>query len=355
MGERGAAVLLILLVLLALTALGHASFLVAIEEGAASRASVAVLQARLLAEGGVRRTLRLAGADTLPAGGSRPVLLAEGGPAGARYRVELRWLSREIAWFEGHGFAAAAAGGPERVTDRVARLAWALSPLERLAAFVAAVEHGGAAASPSGTVETLHLRDAGALASPRGCRDLTAELDSLPGTLHEAVWVLPSLEGRLPELGRLAHDSLLARIPRRTGEVVTPSPEVREGRCLLESSTNWGSPAAPEAPCGGHRPAVAAEGDLTLVGGEGQGLLLVTGDLRLAGGARYAGLILVGGDLVLEAGAVLEGVVRVRGSFLAAEGARLAARWCPALLALEAAPALRRPLPLPASGWIRPL
>src|SRR5690606_10202024 len=132
---------------------------------------------------------------------------------------------------------------------------------------------------PPGTMDTHPLDAAGALTSPQGCRDRTLQLDSLPGVLAATLRVVSPLEPGLPGLGRLAHDSLLARIPPRAGGTVTPAPVVQEGRCVQDAPASWGSPSDPEGPCGGHRPSLAIDGDLVLDGGEGQGLLLVTGDL----------------------------------------------------------------------------
>lgn len=351
----GGAVTLVLMLVLALTALAHTAFLVALEETAASHASVAVLQARLLAEGAVRRAVRGLGSDTLPSPGDSAATLLEGGAAGARFRADLRRLARELYWLEGMGRVAVRPGGPERVEDRTARLLWSASPVERVGAFVAAVEHGGAVEAPFGAIDVTSPRARGELPAPAGCRDRGDALDEVGGWLSGAARTLSAVPERLPELGLLAHDSLLARIAPRAAGVVVPGPRVEEGVCVISAPLNWGSPSAPGGACGGHRPAVAAEGDLWMRGGEGQGILAVTGDLRLTDGARYAGLLLVGGDLTLEGGALVEGLLRVRGTVRVAPGASVVGRYCPALLALEGAASLRRPLQLPGAGWIRPL
>jgi hypothetical protein len=148
---------------------------------------------------------------------------------------------------------------------------------------------------------------------------------------------------------------LLARIEFRVAGVVSPAPAADGGFCDTGAVLNWGSPSDSLGPCGGYRPRVASEGSLTLEGGEGQGVLVVDGDLRLRSGARYAGVVLVSGDLTLDGGALLQGLARVRGSVRVVAGSRLAGAFCPALLALEAGERLRRPLQIPGGGWIRPL
>jgi len=354
--RAGGALILVLLLLLAVTALGHGALLLALEETASARASVAVAQARLLAEGGVRRGLRAAGGDTLPEGASDGLTLGEGGGPDVAYRVDIRAVSREVFRVEGTGRATVVRGGARLVQDRALRLLWALSPLERLLDFGAGLEYGAGLEADPGSIQSWQLREAGTLAAPAGCLDRRADIDSVlvgafPGAVGRSFVGAP---GSVPALGLLGHDSLWARLPLRATGSVTPGPVTEAGRCVLLGHS-WGSPHEPGGPCGGHRPAVAADGDLTLSGGQGQGLLLVAGTLRMTAGAHYAGLVLVGGDLVLEGGAVLEGMARVRGGVQVRQAASFSARVCPALLALEATPALRHPLSVPGTGWIRPL
>jgi hypothetical protein len=343
---------LVLLILMALTALGHGALLLALDQEAASRASGATSQARLMAEAGIRAALRAYG-DTLP---TRPSTLMEGSSADARFRVQARPLAREVFWLEGIGNAALSPGGPQRVEDRVGRLAWSLSPTERLVQLRAAVEYGGVLDAAAGAISTETARDAGFLVAPRGCLDRRPVLDTamLGRVLPASARVQVPFTEAVPPLGYLGLDSLLARVPGRAQGIVTPSPSVLGGVCQT-GELNWGSPGDPAGPCGGVRVALVATGDLYLAGGQGQGLLVVRGNLRLGAGVRFAGLVIVGGDLVLDGGATLEGVVRAKGSVQLSGSSRVLASLCSALLATEAAPALRRPLELPGAGWIRPL
>jgi hypothetical protein len=351
--DSGSALILVVLLLLALTALGHGVFVLALQEGAASRASAALVQARVMAEGGVRRTLRTTLADTLPETRG-PVELAQGGGGDVQYRVELRRLSRELYRLDGVGAAALVAGGPRRVRAEVATIVWALSPVERLRAQSAAIEVGGGVEDPGGAVDAWGAREAGAHDAPVGCRDRSAQIDSaLAGRIFDASRSVYLVAGRIPPLGLLVEDSLLARLPERVTGAVSPAPVTELGACVPDP-LNWGSPD-PESPCAGRRVAIAAEESLTLNGGEGQGLLLVRGDLHLTRGARFQGVLLVAGDLRLDDGAVFLGIARVSGNLRVDGGARVSARLCPALLALEAESRLRRPMPLPGAGWIRPL
>ena len=56
-----------------------------------------------------------------------------------------------------------------------------------------------------------------------------------------------------------------------------------------------------------------SSGDLILRGGEGWGVIVVAGTLRLKVGTYFSGFALVGGDLVVENGATIQGMARVRG------------------------------------------
>jgi hypothetical protein len=352
--RSGSALLVVLLLLLALTGLGHGAFLVALQEGSASRATAALLQARLFAEGNVSRVLRGSVADTLPETHGATVVLAQGRAEDGAFSVGLRRLSREVYWIEGRGDAALSPGGPLRVRQEAARLLWAMSPVERLRSMTAAVEVGSGVSDPVGSVEAWNARESGAQRAPSGCLDRASVLDSiLSGRGFPASRGMFLVPGRVPALGLLQEDSLSARVGARVTGSVSPGPVIAQGECVTAELDNWGSPSDPAGPCGGHRPARFAE-QLTMAGGEGQGLLLVRTDLRLTAGARFDGLVLVGGDLILEDGAALIGMARVAGTVRVLGGARISGQVCPALLALESQPALRRPLELPGSGWIRP-
>lgn len=62
--------------------------------------------------------------------------------------------------------------------------------------------------------------------------------------------------------------------------------------CNTSVNTNWGDPLNPSAPCGNYWPIIYAPGDVRLSGGVGQGLLLVGGDLELAGGVEFYGPVI---------------------------------------------------------------
>jgi hypothetical protein len=61
--------------------------------------------------------------------------------------------------------------------------------------------------------------------------------------------------------------------------------------------SNWGSPLLPLDPCGNYFPVIWVEGDITINGVQGQGVLLVDGNLRVQGGFEFYGPVIVKGAL----------------------------------------------------------
>ena len=69
------------------------------------------------------------------------------------------------------------------------------------------------------------------------------------------------------------------------------------GACRTTDATNWGDPLNPGAPCGNYFPIIYAPGDVTLTDGWGQGILLVEGDLTIAGPVTFYGAVMVKGSV----------------------------------------------------------
>jgi hypothetical protein len=101
------------------------------------------------------------------------------------------------------------------------------------------------------------------------------------------------------------------------------TPPQRSGAdCDTGSQLNWGDPARPDAVCGSYLPIIHVLGDLTLTAGEGQGILLVDGNLTFEGGYRFYGLVLVRGTI---AASLPAGYVTLHGAVFAAGVGREAA------------------------------
>ena len=78
-------------------------------------------------------------------------------------------------------------------------------------------------------------------------------------------------------------------------------PRYAGGQCDTGNLLNWGEPnkvvvGAPGA-CENYYPIIYAPGDLKINGDRGQGILLVSGSLEVAGGFQFYGLVIVRGEL----------------------------------------------------------
>jgi hypothetical protein len=138
----------------------------------------------------------------------------------------------------------------------------------------------------------------------------------IDGTDHSPPgWDCPTPGAPLPQavvtdtatllrFGQLDWAALAQRATARVGSRVTgAAPRSGDEECDTTDPASWGEPArANGGPCTAHYPIVHAPGDLTVDGGRGQGVLLVDGDLTLAGGFEFHGAILVRGALLSGAG-----------------------------------------------------
>jgi hypothetical protein len=353
--RRGATLVVVVLLLLALLALAQGALTLARLELATSLADLRMLRARAAAEAGLRRAVM----GPAPAGrGDVAVWGRIEGPsgslAGATYRTVIERLSREIWLVEGVG---AADDGPGTV--RIGRLVWSMDPLARVGAARASLEIGpDAPLRLAGRVDGADATGELPPLVPGACLAWAAGLDSvLPSGRLPPVVRMPVADSLpQPSLGRLKLDNLLAMIPTRVSGVGTPGPVESSGRCATGELWNWGDPLHPTRPCGVWFPVEVAEGNLTVRGGVGQGVLVVRDTLTLADSARFFGVILTGGPLRLDPGVRVSGLVRAYGGADVDVGAELDASACWALRVLDAATDLtRRYVPLGGSERVGPL
>ena len=101
-----------------------------------------------------------------------------------------------------------------------------------------------------------------------------------------------------------------------------PAPVVLNGVCQTGNLTNWGDGNTPANPCGSYFPIVwlHGSGSSTISGGQGQGVLLVDGNLSLQGTFKFYGLIVVRGQTTTAANAS----INIYGALLS-QGANLGA------------------------------
>lgn len=122
-------------------------------------------------------------------------------------------------------------------------------------------------------------------------------------------------------LGSATFDELAARADFRVGGTIGSAGPRATGsmpaRCVTADSLNWGEPwvGGGVAACAGYFPVIYAPADLRLTGGRGQGVLLVTGNLELSGGAEFNGPVVVLGAMrSVGSGGTLRGGLLVAGA-----------------------------------------
>ncbi|HXV85143.1 MAG TPA: hypothetical protein VD793_00510 [Gemmatimonadales bacterium] len=131
-------------------------------------------------------------------------------------------------------------------------------------------------------------------------------------------------------------------------------PSVVALSCNAADPANWGDPLPGAGPCGRYFPVVWIEGDATLHGLRGQGVLLVNGNLGLRGAFLFHGAVLVAGALTSDGtGGQVVGAVTVLGqdsSWSALLGAGgIAYSSCAVSRSLSSSARLR---PLTSRGWL---
>ncbi|CAN5912731.1 hypothetical protein BH11GEM1_BH11GEM1_02210 [soil metagenome] len=100
--------------------------------------------------------------------------------------------------------------------------------------------------------------------------------------------------------GNITYDQLaLSATFTLTPGFYSPSPLVNAGDCVTNNPTNWGDGSNPGGVCGQFFPTVhiggGAGSSTTLSSGQGQGMLLVDGDLVVSGTWTYYGILIVKG------------------------------------------------------------
>lgn len=103
------------------------------------------------------------------------------------------------------------------------------------------------------------------------------------------------------QFGELTWDDLVDRadihIPSGTINTIQPDSTVAGG-CITSNPLNWGNPLNPNGACGDYFPIIHIRAPFGRIqsGGEGQGIMLVDGDLDLRGDFVFHGIIIVQGS-----------------------------------------------------------
>lgn len=81
------------------------------------------------------------------------------------------------------------------------------------------------------------------------------------------------------------------------GTLTSIQPSTTGGACNTADLKNWGDPMNPTAVCGTYFPIIWVDGDVSINGNQGQGILIVNGDLSVQGGFQFFGPVIVKGSL----------------------------------------------------------
>ena len=82
----------------------------------------------------------------------------------------------------------------------------------------------------------------------------------------------------------------------------TTDPVTTNGLCDRTVLTNWGDGMNPGSPCSSYFPIIHATGSINLNNTQGQGILLVDGDLDIQGSYQFFGIVIVHGDVKTSGG-----------------------------------------------------
>ncbi len=356
--ERGFALGLAILCLLAVSGLVAWGVLLGLFSARAGRNTVAVAHAFAAAEEGARlQTAQGSWKEYagLPDGGSArftgSVLAGTG-----NYRGAVTRLSSQFFLVEAEGFDSRATA-----RQRVGLLVW----FEPLALEVAA------AVEATGSVELRdHARVSGVDDPPAGgsCPAGGVPVAGIRVPQEDSSRVSTAdcvddecLRGA-PAIATSAGDGSLGYPIRALEQFATIelwggnlqlNPESSGGSCRADVTTNWGDPRA-TSDCRGHVPVIHAHGDLVVTGGVGQPLLIVDGNLLLLGDTYLEGLVLVVGKIELRERARVRGAVivlnRTPESSVISRHAAIGYSSCAVQRALSAAGV---PTLLPERSWIQ--
>jgi hypothetical protein len=118
------------------------------------------------------------------------------------------------------------------------------------------------------------------------------------------VWNDPSLhDTTFTNFGDLDYNKLaaMANITLPGGNYKT-DPVVTGGVCNTSVVTNWGDGVNRASPCATYWPIIHITGTATLNNTQGQGILLVDGDLNVQGSYQFFGIVIILGDLKTAGG-----------------------------------------------------
>ena len=140
------------------------------------------------------------------------------------------------------------------------------------------------------------------------------------------------------------------------GGNINTAPSFVGGTCNKADINNWGDPHNPGSPCGNYFPIIHVAGSLMINNEQGQGILLIDGDLTVNGSWDFYGIVIILGDLRTAGGGTADahfwGGVMARNADLSTQNlnghATLNFSGCAILAALQAQSPIS---PMRQRGW----
>lgn len=326
----GFALVAVLLILLILGLMAAGMVLISAEQLWISRGMEDLLRARLAAESALRAELLHWRTDEyadMPAGTVREGVVREGtirevvvregmaAPVAPR-AASVVTTSADVERLSGPRFLIQArAVTPGRAEASAAAVVRGVDPAELWSAFPAALTTAGAVEIMG---EAAVLGFSGEPASdseePECLAAATATMESIFGSAERPAILHPTVD-QVAELslGPLDGPTLRRVADRIAAGPTAPHPVANPEGCDQGAPANWGAPLEPASPCADYFPLIHAPEGLQLIGGQGQGILVVDGDLGMSGDAEFHGAVAVTGRLRLEGRARIVGAVVVFG------------------------------------------
>jgi Tfp pilus assembly protein PilX len=119
------------------------------------------------------------------------------------------------------------------------------------------------------------------------------DFSGAPDSVKDATLNATDMKKDFDKLKALATLTVISGNPAATQPAYTGNPK----KCDTSIQTNWGEPAVQTDVCSNYFPIIYHNGNLSLQGGRGQGILLVEGDLSATGGMVFYGPVFVTGTL----------------------------------------------------------
>ena len=333
--RRGFALVLVLLALLVLAAIASAAFAAALGQLRAAGMAGRVLATQTAAAASVEEAIQVTRGRTtaVVGGGAQEILLDTMAGGGTRRVFDLR-VSPEFHLLLGE---AAFDGG---VPARYATVVWWMDPEARVGAHRAVLEASTVQVAQGARIRTDLIMSG---------------LPGVPGCAHSA-----TLARSFGRSGSLVEGPLPGPPEWGAGSGAPGLGGVQLGR--FDAAALDGLASARLTAAGRVAPACPAcwsglvhgTGAVRLIEA-GAGVLVVDGDLVLAGGASWTGLLLVAGDLTVADGSRVTGLLRAGGTLTVAAGAAVNGSACAALEAFNRATSLFRPRPLPGRASAGPV